>query len=241
MKNKKRNIPPARQNHSRLNFSFSVWNVHSRLKISIPSLGFLRPERGPEWKKTFSIEYFSFRIESLIFFNIASRDWIFWILGPSGMGVGSHGGGFPIWTCPSFSLGDKRAVFVKGWFWRMYPRSGFRSRGTRERTLVPVFVPGEHPNVPSFRFLFRGNIRQNHPFGKPPLILGKSPTFFVLFLSLFLSLFGGLSRCFQEFSRLVLFLLFGLSTWCKSTYEEQSRKCPRHNPDLSPVAAKRLK
>ena len=30
----------------------------------------------------------------------------------------------------------------------MYPRSGFRSGGTRERTLVP----GEHPNVPSFRF-----------------------------------------------------------------------------------------
>ena len=34
----------------------------------------------------------------------------------------------------------------------MYSRSGFRSGGTCERTLVPVFVPGEHPNVPSFRF-----------------------------------------------------------------------------------------
>ena len=30
------------------------------------------------------------------------------------------------------------------------------------------FVSGEHPNVPSFRFSFRRNIRQNHPFGKPP-------------------------------------------------------------------------
>ena len=50
----------------------------------------------------------------------------------------------------------------------MCPRSGFRSGGTRERTLVPAFVPGEHPNVPSFRFSIRGNIRQNHPFGKPP-------------------------------------------------------------------------
>ena len=36
---------------------------------------------------------------------------------------------------------------------------------------MPVFVPGEHPNVPSFRFSFRGNIRQNttllenQPFG----------------------------------------------------------------------------
>ena len=50
----------------------------------------------------------------------------------------------------------------------MYPRSGFRSGGAYERTLVPVFVPGEHPNVPSFRFSFRVNIRQNHPFGKAP-------------------------------------------------------------------------
>ena len=51
----------------------------------------------------------------------------------------------------------------------MYPGSGFRSGGTCERTLVPVFfVPGEHPNVPSFRFSFRRNIRQNHPFGNHP-------------------------------------------------------------------------
>ena len=62
--------------------------------------------------------------------------------------------------------------FVKGWFRRTYPRSGFRSGGTCERTLVPVFVPGEHPNVPSFRFLFRGTsakspLLENHPFGKP--------------------------------------------------------------------------
>ena len=30
------------------------------------------------------------------------------------------------------------------------PRSGFRSGGTCERTLVPVFVPGEHPPKPPF-------------------------------------------------------------------------------------------
>ena len=38
-------------------------------------------------------------------------------------------------------------------FWgniRMYPRSGFRSEGTSECTLVPVFVPGEHPPKPPF-------------------------------------------------------------------------------------------
>ena len=59
-------------------------------------------------------------------------------------------------------------VHVKGWFWRICPRSGLRSGGTCERTLVPVFVPGELPSVPSLRFSFRENIRQNHPFGKPP-------------------------------------------------------------------------
>ena len=58
--------------------------------------------------------------------------------------------------------------FVKGRFWRTCPRSGFRSRRTCEPTLVPVFVRGEHPNVPSFRLSFRENICQNHPFGKPP-------------------------------------------------------------------------
>ena len=33
---------------------------------------------------------------------------------------------------------------------RTYPRSGLRSRGTSERTLVPLFVPGEHPPKPPF-------------------------------------------------------------------------------------------
>ena len=32
-----------------------------------------------------------------------------------------------------------------------------------ECTLALVFVLGEHANVPSFRFSFRGTIRQNHP------------------------------------------------------------------------------
>ena len=80
---------------------------------------------------------------------------------------------------------QKEGCFVKGWFGRMCPRSGFRSGGTCEHTLVPAFVlgehanvpsfrffvPGEHLNVPSFRFSFRGGrprVRQNHPFGKPP-------------------------------------------------------------------------
>ena len=47
----------------------------------------------------------------------------------------------------------------------MYPRSGFGSGGTCERTLVPVFIPGEHANVPSFRFSFQGKIRMYHRSG----------------------------------------------------------------------------
>ena len=59
--------------------------------------------------------------------------------------------------------GRQKGGFVKGWFWRMYPRSGFRSGGTSERTLVPVFVPGE----PSERILVPGFVPGEHP-PKPP-------------------------------------------------------------------------
>ena len=41
----------------------------------------------------------------------------------------------------------------------MYPRSGFRSGGTFECTLVPVFVPWEHPPKPPF---------WKPPFWQPP-------------------------------------------------------------------------
>ena len=45
----------------------------------------------------------------------------------------------------------------------------FRKRvGFGECALVPVFVPGKHANVPSFRFSFRGNICQKHLFGNHP-------------------------------------------------------------------------
>ena len=42
-----------------------------------------------------------------------------------------------------------------------YPRSGFRSGGTSECTLVSVFVPGEHPPKPTTPL-------ENHPFVNPP-------------------------------------------------------------------------
>ena len=82
----KKPFPHARNFHSRLKFSFSVCNFRSRLIISIPGPVFLWPERGPEWKKPFPIENF-IPYWKLDFFNIASRDWIFSILGPSGGGV----------------------------------------------------------------------------------------------------------------------------------------------------------
>ena len=67
---------------------------------------------------------------------------------------------------------QKGGLVIKGGFgeYTLVPgfRSSLRSGRTCERTLVPVFVLGEHPSVPSFRLSFRGNIRQNHPFGKPP-------------------------------------------------------------------------
>ena len=50
-------------------------------------------------------------------------------------------------------LSLKDQGLLKGWFWRMCPRSWFWFRGTCECTLIQLFVPGEHPNVPSFRFL----------------------------------------------------------------------------------------
>ena len=62
----------------------------------------------------------------------------------------------------------QQGCFVKERFWRMYPRSGFWYRRTSKCTLVPVFGTGEHPNIPSFRFLVPGNIRQTHPFGNYP-------------------------------------------------------------------------
>ena len=60
--------------------------------------------------------------------------------------------------------GCQKGGFPKGWFSRMYPRSGFlfrgnmrtyprsgfRSRGTSECTFVPVFVLGEHAPKPPF-------------------------------------------------------------------------------------------
>ena len=52
----------------------------------------------------------------------------------------------------------------------MYPRSGFRSGGTCARALVPVFVLGEHPNVPSFWSFVPGEHLPKPPFWKTTLL-----------------------------------------------------------------------
>ena len=62
----------------------------------------------------------------------------------------------------------QKGGFVKGWFWRMCPRSGFWCRGTSECTLVQVFGTGEHLHVPSFRFFGAGEHPPKPPFWKPP-------------------------------------------------------------------------
>ena len=61
-------------------------------------------------------------------------------------------------SCPQ-TLADsadrrQKGGFVKGWFWRMCPHSGFWYRGTSECTLVPAFATEEHP--------------PKQPFWKPP-------------------------------------------------------------------------
>ena len=62
---------------------------------------------------------------------------------------------------------------------RTYPRSGFRSGGTSECTLGPVFVPGKHP--------------PNHPFGKPPFCQPQiSAPFLTPTLPLHLSIWNGI-------------------------------------------------
>ena len=66
--------------------------------------------------------------------------------------------------------GRQKGGFVKGWFWRMCPRSGLHSGGTCESTFVLVLVPGEPPNGPSFRFSFRVEHLPKPPFWKTTLL-----------------------------------------------------------------------
>ena len=64
--------------------------------------------------------------------------------------------------------GRQKGGFVKGWFWRMYPRSSFRSGGTSECALVPVFVLGNIRMYPLSGFRSGGH-PPKPPFWKPLL------------------------------------------------------------------------
>ena len=76
--------------------------------------------------------------------------------------------------------GETKGRFRKRAVWANVPSLFFWYRGTCACTIVPVFGTGEHPNVPSFRFLVPGNIRQNHPFVNPRTFR-TAPIFWPLF------------------------------------------------------------
>ena len=76
---KKFHFPTTQKNHIRLKFPIPVWDFHYRLKISIPGLVLLQPERGSDSRLNIS-----FRIESLIFQYRLSRlknsnPWALWV------------------------------------------------------------------------------------------------------------------------------------------------------------------
>ena len=67
-------FPHARNNHSHLKSSFSVWNDHSRLKCSIPGLVFLQPERARNEKVILEARFeISFRTEAWFFNTVGTN------------------------------------------------------------------------------------------------------------------------------------------------------------------------
>ena len=81
-----------------------------------------------------------------------------------------------------FFTGRLKGGFVNGWFWECtlvpvfvpgehanVPSFGFRSGGTSEGTLVPVFVPGEHTPKPPFL---------KPPFWEPPSFISEEKGLF---------------------------------------------------------------
>ena len=63
-----------------------------------------------------------------------------------------------VWKATISFTGREKGAFVEGWDMRTYPRSGFRSGGTFECTLVPV------PGGTSAKTTFL----ENHPSVNPP-------------------------------------------------------------------------
>ena len=74
--------------------------------------------------------------------------------------TGSRGGNLAGEIISYLSTSSSLQLSIQGTKITGRQKGGFvKGGGSGERTLVPVFVPGEHSNGPSFRFSFRGNIR----------------------------------------------------------------------------------
>ena len=69
--------------------------------------------------------------------------------------------------CTIFSREETKGQFRKRVVLANAPLLRFSFSGTRERTLVPVFVPGNIRMYLRSGLCSGGNIHQNHPFGKP--------------------------------------------------------------------------
>ena len=87
------------------------------------------------------------------------------------------------------NLFDKKGLFPKGWFWRMFPRNENRNDGAfakttllRNRPFISQWAPfwcwqkgyfqkGGFGGCSPERKPERGYVRQNHPFAKPPFYL----------------------------------------------------------------------
>ena len=163
----------------RLKVSIQDWKFKSRLKVSISLENFnpyldnspqLEPYFQSRLKFSITIEKFNlrlvawkfrFRSEILNFFNLWALWEKFWEFRNAKFEKRPEKS--PKNLKPCF-IGRQRDGFVKGWvlasvpsfrfsflgnIWT-YPRSGFRSGGTSECTLVPVFFPGEHLPKPPF-------------------------------------------------------------------------------------------
>ena len=134
--------------------------------------------------------------------------------------------------------------FPKGWFWRTYPRSGFRSGGTSAKTtLLETTLLRTPENCLILANRFRVSESEGRecqgPLNGGVSNGGVSRSGLVLPFCPFLS-FVELSRFFGDFPNLsgdspgiLPICPFPLSWPINSTSEEQSRKGPRHNLDLS--------
>ena len=142
----KKTFPHAQNVHSRLKFSFSFWNFHSRLKISIPNPVFFSVAReGPGMKKTFSIENF-IPYWKLDFFNVASRDWFFQSWGPPGLKKFKIASGIEIFKRDwEFQASLRPKPYFCGKFWRSRLKISIEIENFKRDLFFSIFGPLADP------------------------------------------------------------------------------------------------